>query len=891
MRRARVRRIVLTLLVLGLAGPTGHAGGTSSDLGPNGQHRRPFYIVGHNPNTAAEALADLQAGANALEPDVMRFSDTARYYVDRTLNSEAGPSGLFMYHDSVEVTSRMPETVEDYLDRVHDLVKDGHNVALIAFDIKTPAAKSAYGASLQTAVREHLNKDGVHVNVIYSVADFTDTDVFESIVPNLAANEGVMIDGTNDPIKVYNHFIDQINALNVAKPAGEPWIPYNIGYGNGSAGESLGAAPNVILSMDRASWARVSQGLGLAIPYAFPIDGKSRMSEYVNAGVDGLIPDADVLAPPAAATTLEIGWLSELVAARSDVYLATVNDNPFRPALEGYALAVETLPNTLLSSHGTDSDLTFTLKGCNGQASVTYDASYSSRFEAGRTDFVTIPSKDLGVLESLTLSKDDSGISPDWDPGTIKISSWKYNIAYPGISVTATDTVSGDAPQTLTLPGGHGNSCDRTPPHASPTIDLTPNAAGWYRGDVTVTWNWSDTGGSGIAPTACTSSSTSSGEGGSIALTATCKDGAGNTGTASTIVRVDKTPPTLSFGSLSPAPNASGWNNTDVSVAFTTADNLSGVAGTTLPSPLVFTAPGVSVSRSVTVTDQAGNSASFSSPAVNLDKTAPTVTFGARSPAANAAGWNNADVSVSFTTADDLSGVAGTSPASPLRFTTEGGGQTRIVTVTDVAGNDASYTSPTVSLDKTSPTLTFGALAPAPNASGWNNADVSVPFATADNLSGVAGTSVPSPLAFTTEGGGQTRIVAVTDVAGNSASFMSPAVNLDRTAPVVTCSASPDVLWPVTNRLRAVTFAVDVEDALSGAGPFTLTAATANEPLGPGDISSLTIGTADTSGDLRASRLGYGDGRVYSVTYRGLDVAGNATLCLVTVTVPHDSSR
>ena len=63
--------------------------------------------------------AFLDAGANALEPDVMKFSDSAVFCVGcGYINDSAGPSGLFIYHDDVLVTTRMPLTVEAYLDGV-----------------------------------------------------------------------------------------------------------------------------------------------------------------------------------------------------------------------------------------------------------------------------------------------------------------------------------------------------------------------------------------------------------------------------------------------------------------------------------------------------------------------------------------------------------------------------------------------------------------------------------------------------------------------------------------------------------------------------------------------------------------------------------------------------
>jgi hypothetical protein len=77
---------------------------------------------------------------------------------------------------------------------------------------------------------------------------------------------------------------------------------------------------------------------------------------------------------------------------------------------------------------------------------------------------------------------------------------------------------------------------------------------------------------------------------------------------------------------------------------------------------------------------------------------APAVAFTAQpSPSANAAGWNNSNITVSFYCAD---------------------------TCTDVADNMASVMVAVISIYKTSPTIT--AASPAPNAEGWNNTHVCV---------------------------------------------------------------------------------------------------------------------------------------------------------------------
>jgi hypothetical protein len=89
----------------------------------------------------------------------------------------------------------------------------------------------------------------------------------------------------------------------------------------------------------------------------------------------------------------------------------------------------------------------------------------------------------------------------------------------------------------------------------------------------------------------------------------------------------------------------------------------------------------------------------------------------------------------------------------------------------------------------------------------------------------------------------------------------------------------------------AVTTTVDVNDAGSGPAGFELLSVTSNE----GDVSAESNGwafdTPDTSGSLLAARLGTGQGRVYTLTYQGMDNAGNTANCSTTVTVPHDENK
>ena len=112
---------------------------------------------------------------------------------------------------------------------------------------------------------------------------------------------------------------------------------------------------------------------------------------------------------------------------------------------------------------------------------------------------------------------------------------------------------------------------------------------------------------------------------GQTTLTYAATDRAGNSETPKTLViDLDQTPPTIA-ASHTPAPNALGWNNTDVTVSFACADTPSGVAS--CPSPTIISAEGARQNATGTVVDEAGNSTTTTVTGISIDKTAPTVTY------------------------------------------------------------------------------------------------------------------------------------------------------------------------------------------------------------------------------------------------------------------------
>lgn len=189
------------------------------------------------------------------------------------------------------------------------------------------------------------------------------------------------------------------------------------------------------------------------------------------------------------------------------------------------------------------------------------------------------------------------------------------------------------------------------------------------------------------------------------------------------IVPVDTQAP-VSTAQATPGPNAAGWNNTDVSVSLSATDDRSGVArieynldGTgyvDFTVPVLIQAEGTHTFL-YRATDRAGNVETAQTLSVNIDKTKPATT-GQTAPAANAAGWNNTDVTATLRATDDRSGVAkieydldGTGYvqyAAPVVVSSEGN-HTVAFRATDAAGNVETPNSVSFKIDKTKPIISY----------------------------------------------------------------------------------------------------------------------------------------------------------------------------------------
>src|SRR5262249_30991565 len=105
----------------------------------------------------------------------------------------------------------------------------------------------------------------------------------------------------------------------------------------------------------------------------------------------------------------------------------------------------------------------------------------------------------------------------------------------------------------------------------------------------------------------------------------------------------------------------------------------------------------------------------------------------------------------------------------------------------------------------------------------------------------------------------------------------------DSTPPTLQVSVSPSIL-PRNHNLALITATIVVSDNLDPTPTVELVSITANEPVnGKGDgntvadIDGADFGTDDRQFFLRGERSGTGTDRIYTITYRARDAAGNTT--------------
>ena len=256
-----------------------------------------------------------------------------------------------------------------------------------------------------------------------------------------------------------------------------------------------------------------------------------------------------------------------------------------------------------------------------------------------------------------------------------------------------------------------------TCPNATVKIDKTPptcttsgGSTSWTTGNRTLTGTCSDAGGSGCRGNV-TKSFTSNTNG--SYSPGTVYDNAGNSVVCSqTTVKIDKSTPTCTTSE-----GNTSWARSDRTIIGTC--NHAGPSGCSNISKVVNYDVNSSITPE-TVRTGAGATATCPATTVMLDKTKPTVSGVSNSSGGN---WTNKNVTISFNTNDNLSGIVGReysynrlswlSDWSSVSASSASGvwsaerNNTVYIRTRDNAGNISDYATTNVRIDKTAPTIDF----------------------------------------------------------------------------------------------------------------------------------------------------------------------------------------
>lgn len=366
---------------------------------------RPFYIIGHNTNSIEMVSDVINAGANAIEPDI-NINDSGELCISHGKGGSDAP------------------LLSDFLDHLHNIAD--LSLSLVIFDCKSDSANPDNGLKLLTEIRNRLTYD-TGINIIISVGTREDGSIFDKIKYIVGPREGFMIDGENEPIKVSNYF----QSIGVSNHA----------FGNGITGlEILG--PKVRPSLEHSCSFKAATNLN-KFNYAWTINGfntggSELIQEYIHIGIDGLIVDGEDRVTGISYSLLpNIINLKNIVLSNNRIIrIANIVDDPMKPENFAYGLTIHTGDN---SGAGTDSNIKFQINGTLGNTSYIFNSRLPYRMERDGFDinslqssdglnYITIPSDDLGTLISISVSHDTQGWGSDWYLDYIIVESFKYGV-------------------------------------------------------------------------------------------------------------------------------------------------------------------------------------------------------------------------------------------------------------------------------------------------------------------------------------------------------------------------------------------------------------------------------------------------------------------------------
>ncbi len=487
---------------------------------------------------------------------------------------------------------------------------------------------------------------------------------------------------------------------------------------------------------------------------------------------------------------------------------------------------------------GPDTGTAAVTGSCRDRAGNASPASYSFKYDAtapSATPTARTPDANGWFNHAVTVAF--QGV----DPTSGVDSCTQQTYSGPDTSSVAIGGSCRDRAGNVSPAGSFALKYDATAPVATAVPARGADSNGWYNHLVRVSFGATDVT-SGVET--CSAPNDYAGpDTGAAAVTGSCRDQAGNTSPASYSFKYDATRPDVTASPGRPA-GTNGWYSAPLAVTFSGGDGMSGLdtcdAAKTYAGP---DSPSTAVAGACR--DKAGNTGTGSF-ALKYDATAPQVSAAA-SRAADANGWFNHSLTVSFTGVDPTAGVETCDAAKPY------GGPDNAVAVVSGACKDRAGNTGTAALavkyDQTAPTA-VAVPAREADANGWYNHAIAVGFGGSDSTSGIAACSE----GLTYEGP-DTQSVSVQgscrDRAGNQSTSEALAIRYDATAPHVLEAVpvrSPDHAGWYN---RPIAFAVQAQDAMSG-----VTACPAVTYAGPDDGSAFfDASCADTAGNRGTTRV------------------------------------
>jgi hypothetical protein len=359
--------------------------------------RQKFYIVAHNPNIIANVKIYLDAGVNALEPDVCFSSKSAhpdRYYVSHDHTSSNEDSYDFDHEHSLA----------NYMQQLAALLvstEKSYDLALIWFDYKdSPEGDINEMLKIVHDNFTVVNAKCAGVAIMVSVAHISDASFvngYDQSIPNA----GVAIDQDDDAVGVCGSFVSALQT--------------RFAYADGImvGGSPIGIYKSVMKAKVLQAQAK-SPDEQFKMVHTWVLASDNSLRSYLDLHIDGIIVN------PSTVPTL-ISMLKE--PHYLPMYeLATNGYNPWgAPPIPSYGGKVQTAD---VMWAGTDALVNLTLNGTNGSLVCDIHGDWAGVLEQGDANDVTWQGQHIGTITSLKAELGNTaGSAPDWLPAMITVKS------------------------------------------------------------------------------------------------------------------------------------------------------------------------------------------------------------------------------------------------------------------------------------------------------------------------------------------------------------------------------------------------------------------------------------------------------------------------------------